>query len=61
MGIDQKINDPISVCEDLLHNFKEKPSIHYRNSQPRYIPSLDKIHCTLQDEFIIPCPKFGTN
>ena len=18
-------------------------------------------HCTLQDEFIIPCPKFGTN
>jgi hypothetical protein len=19
------------------------------------------MHCTLQDEFIIPCPKFGTN
>ena len=43
IGIDQTINDPISACEDLLHNFKTKPSIHYRNSQPCYIPSLDKI------------------
>lgn len=42
-GIDQKINDPISECECLLHNFKNKPSVHYRNSQPCYIPSLDKI------------------
>ena len=43
LGIDQKINDPISACEDLLHRFKDKPSIHFRNSQPCYIPSLDKI------------------
>lgn len=40
---DQSVNDPISACEDLLHSFKEKPSIHFRNSQPCYIPSLDKI------------------
>ena len=43
LGIDQKINDPISECEELLHNFKDQPSIHFRNSQPCYIPSLDKI------------------
>ena len=23
--------------------------------------STKPIHCTLQDDFIIPCPKFGTN
>jgi antirestriction protein ArdC len=43
LGMDQKPNDPIAKCEDLLHNFKDKPSIHLIHSQPCYIPSLDKI------------------
>ena len=43
LGIDQKINDPISECEDLLNSFKDKPSFHFRNSQPCYIPSLGKL------------------
>jgi antirestriction protein ArdC len=43
LGIDQKINDSISECEDLLNSYKDKPSFHFRNSQPCYIPSLDKI------------------
>ena len=43
LGIDQNTNDPISACEGLLNNFKNKPSIHFGNSQPCYIPSLDKI------------------
>ena len=42
-GIDQEINDPISECENLLHSFKGQPSIHYKDSQPCYIPSPDKI------------------
>ena len=28
---------------------------------PKISVSNDVIACTLQDEFIIPCPKFGTN
>jgi hypothetical protein len=30
-------------------------------SKERSESAKSDTHCTLQDEFIIPCPKFGTN